>query len=701
MTSSISMLNNNMTQYKNAQKDVLNKQIFSSTPSYENNPQHNLFLRKDYNSNSYQQFRFNNNTDDEKIINVKTQNSDFNYTFRVTRVNVDSKNRNLIPKNITLNTSIPLSNPFILKKGSNVVTVFGNTDKLSVNDKIVISNVNGQEYHLNNIEFTQNSEYVKIYHANHGMHPFDNTVIYTPYQIKINDIFNNNLTYIQNVPLNVLNDYHTVYFNTNNSNDFDLNYYYIKTNINALSNQVFDTPFKVTYKHLYGIPLSFLNANYPISSERNQGYQVVDSIDYNTNSFTFIVNSVANDDIIKCGGDYIIVSKIIDYIEGYPNNNNYIISLNKTFYDVSKIKLISTEFPNTEKIIKDYPSSKQNNKLYWQVIGDGDNIYEIAVVPGNYSVNELTNEINNQIQNTVMSNNLKKQNTNEIVYDTTFYADVSINVNSNIFKLKFYGQFTIVNPFRVTQDVANSYVYYLQINHPDHLLTIGTQIRILNSLDISNVPSTSINGLQTISSIVDKDNYIVKLDRFNPITSDSKTSIGGGYAVQIRYPLKTRLLFNKSDTLGNILGFRNVGMNNSITKWDYEITNNLQYVNDILVDNVGVPINNTFINNYINLNGDNYILMTNPLVKNTVDTGNINGVFAKLLLAGLPGYILFNQYIQLGDEFIENIQTLSELQFSFYTPDGSLYSFNGIDHSFTIEIYEKILNNKNMTKKID
>jgi hypothetical protein len=694
------MLNNNMTQYKNEHINILNKQMFSSTPQYENNQQHNLFLRKNYSSNSYQQFKFNDkNENDEKIIDIKTQNANMDYTYRVTRLNIDSKNRNVVPKNITLNTSIPLSNPFTLIKGSNVITVYGNTDNLSVNDKIVISNVVGQEYYLNKIEFTENSEYVKIYHKNHGMHPFDNTVIYTPYQIKIDNISNNNLTYIQNIPLNVLNDFQTVYFNTDNSFDYNPNFYYIKTGIRALSNQIFDTYFKVVYKHLYGIPTSFINANYPISSERNQGYHVIDSID--TNSFTFIVNSVANDSVSLCGGDYIVVSKIIDYIEGYPNNNNYIISLNKTFYNVSKIKLISTEFPNTEKIIKDYPPSKQNNKLYWQVIGDGDNVYELAVTPGNYGVSELTTEINNQIQNTVMSNNLKKQNTNEIVYDPAFYADVSININSNIFKLKFYGQITIVNPFRVTQDVSNSYIYYLQINHPDHLLTIGIQIRILNSLDIANVPSTSINGLQTITSIVDKDNYIVKLERFNPITSDSKTSIGGGNAVQLRYPLKSRLLFNKQDTLGNVLGFRNVGQNNSITVWDYEITNNLQYVNDILVDNVGVPINNTVINNYINLNGDNYILMTNPLFKNTVDTGNIDGVFAKLLLAGLPGYILFNQYIQLGEEFIENIQTLSELQFSFYSPDGSLYSFNGIDHSFTIEIYEKVLNKKNIAKMLN
>jgi hypothetical protein len=199
--------------------------------------------------------------------------------------------------------------------------------------------------------------------------------------------------------------------------------------------------------------------------------------------------------------------------------------------------------------------------------------------------------------------------------------------------------------------------------------------------------------------VINNDIYLIKLPRFNKINTDSTQNTGGGNEVQIRYPIKARLLFDKPGTLGNVLGFRNVGQNNSITSWALNITNNTPYLNDILVDSVGRTINESIINNYINLNGDNYILMANPLFKNTLDTGNLNGVFAKLLLAGLPGYILFNQYIQLGDEFTESVQTLSDLEFSFYAPDGSLYSFNGIDHSFTIEIYERILDNDVLNKK--
>ena len=78
--------------------------------------------------------------------------------------------------------------------------------------------------------------------------------------------------------------------------------------------------------------------------------------------------------------------------------NNHIINLNKTFYNVYKIKLISTEFPNTEKIIKDTPLNRQNNKLFWQIIGDGNHIYDIDITPGNYDIQGLISEMQNQIQ---------------------------------------------------------------------------------------------------------------------------------------------------------------------------------------------------------------------------------------------------------------------------------------------------------------
>lgn len=714
MEISLSELNRNNSQVKNEKNKIINKGTVYDVPLFttndniyysqeirsdKNHNQNNLFLRKDFNVGNYSQYKFNN-ANSEKTINVKTTNETSDYKHRITRLNIDSKNRNITPLNIITNESIYSNNPFSIIKNSNIITVKIEDHGFSQDDKITIENIVYPEFYLDSFELTKDSQYIKIYHENHGMLPFDTTKISTPYQIKIENIGNNNSSYFQNIPINFLNGYHTIYFNTNNSTESYPNFYYIKTdNIFPLETVLYDNIYyKVIYRHLYGIPIALITANYPITADRQNGCQIINSV-IDKDTFTVVVDSIANYTVNNCGGDNVIINKIIDSIEGYPDNNHYKINLNKTFYNVSKIKLISTEFPNTEKTIKDYPLSKQNNLFYWQILNNVDKTYKVAITPGNYNIAGLITEIKSKIESTNIYDYENTNNTDIFKYDDTFKIDIIIDINSSIFQINFYGQISAVDPLKISQSLTDRYTYFLEVNQPSHLLSVGTKVRILNSLDIGKIPSTVINDLHTIDSIIDNDSYIIKLPRFNPLNIDSTKNTGGGLDVQIRYPIKTRLLFNNSGTIGNIIGFRNVGQINSITRWEFQITNNTPYQNDILVDSVGKDINPSIINNYINLNGDNYILMANPLFKNTLDTGNLNGVFAKLLLAGLPGYILFNQYIQLGDEFTEKVQSLSNLEFSFYSPDGTLYSFNGIDHSFTIEIYELISDNNSLNKK--
>ena len=46
--------------------------------------------------------------------------------------------------------------------------------------------------------------------------------------------------------------------------------------------------------------------------------------------------------------------------------------------------------------------------------------------------------------------------------------------------------------------------------------------------------------------------------------------------------------------------------------------------------------------------------------------------------------------------------TLSELEFSFSYPDGTPYDFNGLDHSFTLEIFTRLsqVENSNINSKM-
>lgn len=56
----------------------------------------------------------------------------------------------------------------------------------------------------------------------------------------------------------------------------------------------------------------------------------------------------------------------------YPNQNNFTVFLGKTFFNVKKIELVSTEFPNTDQVIKDIPLELQNNLITWQNEEDSD-----------------------------------------------------------------------------------------------------------------------------------------------------------------------------------------------------------------------------------------------------------------------------------------------------------------------------------------
>jgi len=647
-----------------------------------------VFTQRGLNSNgsfTREQLDFQGNS-------LEKDNRDNRYKYRITRINIDSKNRNISPKNIIANSvNSNLSNPFSFQKNINIMTINYQNHGLLQNDKITISNLNGSEYNLREFNIMQNSYYVKISHQNHGMIPFPDNVVSARYQILISGITNYNSTFIQNIPLNVLNGYHYVYFNTDEFTTFDPNYYYIKIQLQSNQNITFTTNYKVTYLHLYGIPLSSINANYPINASQNNGFQIVHNI-IDSNNFQIQLDYVASTTITSCGGNNISVNKIIDFIEGYPNNNHYIISLNKTFYNVSKLRLVSSEFPNTDKIIRDTPMFRQNNLLFWQSLNDGETIYKITLTPGNYNVSNLCDEINNQVSTVNIANaNITSGTTYN--YSKTFRSETKIDINNNIFSIKFFGVLNIQNPFNINTNSANTNIYYLTVNHPNHLLQVGTKITIQNSTSIGIVPDYIINTDQTIYSIIDANYYTIQLNQFNILSNNSNIQSGGGNAVQIIYPYITRLLFNQVGTIGNLLGFRNVGEPDSILQWSYNNTNNEPYVNDILTDVAGIPITSSTINKYINLNGDNYLIISNPLLKNTVDTGGINGVFAKILLAGPPGYVLFNQYIQLGDEFNEGIQSLSELEFFFYASDGTLYEFNGLEHSMTVEIYEKIIYN--------
>ena len=56
--------------------------------------------------------------------------------------------------------------------------------------------------------------------------------------------------------------------------------------------------------------------------------------------------------------------------------------------------MVSSEFPNTAKAIRDQPPERANNKIYWNNLNNGDTLYSITVPPGNYTPDELESTMN-------------------------------------------------------------------------------------------------------------------------------------------------------------------------------------------------------------------------------------------------------------------------------------------------------------------
>ena len=207
-----------------------------------------------------------------------------------------------------------------------------------------------------------------------------------------------------------------------------------------------------------------------------------------------------------------------------------------------------------------------------------------------------------------------------------------------------------------------------------------------NEFETYHIPETNCynpDGSQIMDYIGQSANYfmiklpIVDIDYY--LTDDENSGgIFYGYIAN-----KFRLLFNENDTIGNILGFKNVGSNSSVTSWNSEITNKMDYEPDI-----GIIINDEDINagNAIVLSGHNYILMVCDQFPVLTSLTKVKSAFAKIQLTGIVGKFIYNSYVQTSKIYFTPINEINELSFSFYSPSGELYDFNGVDHSFTIEI---------------
>jgi len=637
-------------------------------------------------------------------------------------INIDSSFRNKTPKNIfkSDNKYLPF-NPITFNKGSSRIKINYPNHNFSLGDNIIIQNVEGDVKILTNTSYLVNNfNYMVIFIDTNVPSNYKNYI--DELYINIELIGNQSETnYINNIQFNnfvgykkilIANDIKLSYLETfrelaiKELGTFDIEILNQKCFFIELPERYIDLEsnfklinqtFKINYQYIGGIKLGYLNANYPINNINYQSsYSIYSVIDENT--FEINLNYESFEDIVA-GGKNIQIMKITNSISGYPDADIYTIDLKKSFNNVIGIELISTEFPYVDLVVK----KNINDKLYWKNIEDGQTIYKVQIDDGNYSVNTLIKNLKEKIN---LVPRIEFTNINKI------YNLFDIEFEPHIQKITFkpYNISKLPNKLSIREKVINNIKYFiLNVIHIKNLVDINDIITINDSENVTlkNVKDQSIYSID--KEYINK-NHTVYLKNLENQTYDIilgnefeiKTNIVnfesyGGENVNVKSKTKTSFLFDKSDTIGDLLGFINTGDKYSITDYGENISNKNSYVYTNNLDMVGNPYN--YSSGFINFSGKfNYMLMYLNDIEYIFSNNNLPSSFAKISFSGNPGDILFNTFVPYPNNVYSKnfpISTLSQLNIKFIYPDGSRINFRNIDHSFTLRITEEKLQNSN------
>lgn len=570
---------------------------------------------------------------------------------------------------------------------------------------------------LNNISFNPN------FKVGTGIE-YSTLKSYDTSNLKVNingfTVSSSGLPYVGNIPINYLNSNHQIYFTNpdpTGTNDIinvpftsyngtelvKITGFYISLNTaydgSALINNM---KIDLTFNHFGGIPLNQLNAEFPVDNNHSIGYHEVFSIEkdqiitiINNTAYYYEINAGNMNVQDSFGGKNVYISKITDLTYGYNNPNSYVFNLPKALHNAISVKLTSTTFPNTSKIIRNTPNNN-NNMLYWQNQDDGNYTYSISLNAGNYTPTSLKSEIEKKVYNvkrkfaTIFNTNSNYTNNN--------YMSVFIQTDTNIVTFESYKEAQLITPIQsispTIPDKGGSPPYTLTIKQNAHGLKVGDEILFSDFITTMGISDAVLNKTQIVTEISTPDTYKIVLNNFNLFTG-SRIDTQGGYAAKVFVPNNFRLLFNSDDTFGSLLGFRNVGEETSITKFSTKISNADSYENEIITtDSAGNKYvydksgNTQFLaSDNIKLSGYDYILMSIKELDTTLNlsTSKILKCFAKINLTGLPGKILYDTFVQTTTLSYDPIN-LTKLTVNLYAPDGTYFDFNGMDHSFVLEI---------------
>jgi len=672
-------------------------------------------------------------------------------------LNVDSSLREKIATSTTDDQYILNSNAMTMYTTTkNTLAIVIPNNSLEVGGIVAITGLTKTELHFNlktinlippsevyQIEFTNGSQYVKIkYNPNmyvpmqaptvssgaitQFLHQKNLTLLQTlPTNLYIDlsgFVGYPDMTKFHNIPINILNGVHQIYFyNPDNNVTYNesvglitgsvtlsdqfypysnngstvQNYFFIKlpfafSYTGSVTPTGYNNKINIIFKHIGGVPYNYINANYPVGEEYAIGYHTIlgkttngITVDLQYTPYYSLYTAVGVSTPISFGNENIIIANITNINQNYTDANHFKLTLGDTYNNIVKVELVSSIFPNSN-----YVFNSSNSKLYWQNLDDGG-LYSITIDYGNYTYSELITEVESKIYATQ-----KVVSDSHGIYTQNNYIKMSINTKTNLVKFQAYKEgylnlpITGIDPPILPDIIQNGSTYTLTINHPYHGFTsqdIGTNIIFSNFVETNGISASNLNGTHAIVSIIDSNSYTIQLTHIN--IGSEKTNTRGGNAVLIYVPTKIRIFFSYSDTMGEELGFRKIGYSDSITPFYTTITNQGGYMYETQT---------TYASDAVNLIGNSYVLLCCTELSNITQVGKIttiNNIFSKInlfsdatkSLSGGDTKLLYDSFVYTPIYYNDPIY-ISELNIDVYDPDGNLYDFKGLDFSFVLKL---------------
>jgi hypothetical protein len=252
----------------------------------------------------------------------------------------------------------------------------------------------------------------------------------------------------------------------------------------------------------------------------------------------------------------------------YSDPNDYVFNLSRRFSNVKRVKMISSEIPNTAILIRDDPRealvtrnklllkcgevlNDSNKHFYW--INEEDAIepgiydcviYDGCITPGNYV------SVACQCNETTLADEIERvtNGINRFIDGTPHEFLVDIDPQTNeVSILSIQSQQLPLNP--ISAVAGTNIVTVEQLSHPFEVDDFVTLSGVVGT--VGGIPASVLNGEHKIIEVPDEDHYV-----FRVTTVASQTVSGGGANVLAGRDKPFMLLASNLDTpFSQVIGF--------------------------------------------------------------------------------------------------------------------------------------------------